>query len=81
MGIEILVCISLLCTGLLTGYIVATQMQEAKKAIDFLQKAEALNANLASFGKAYEDFVMRCIDIDQRLGSMEFKVNGFVNKK
>lgn len=81
MGIEVLICMSLLSTGLLTGYFLASQRAQAKKELDFTQKAEALNLNLTNFSKAYDDFVMKGVEVDSRLTSLEFKVNGFANKK
>ncbi len=81
MGLEVLVALCLMSTGLLTGYFLASQKTQVKKELDFHQKAEALNANLLNFSKAYDDFVMKGVDTDSRLTSLEFKVNGFVNKK
>ncbi len=81
MALEILVAFCILSTGFLTGYFLAAQKQQAKKELDFHQKAEALNLNLTNFSKAYDDFVLKCVDSDSRLTSLEFKVNGFVNKK
>ncbi len=81
MGIEVLLGVSLVFTGLLGGYFFASQRVTARRDLDFTAKAEALNKNLAEFSKAYDDFVLKGMDIDSRLTSLEFKVNGFVNKK
>lgn len=81
MGIEVLICLCLLSTGLLTGYFLASQRIQAAKELVFTQKAEALNQNLTNFSRAYDDFVLKGVETDSRLTSLEFKVNGFVNKK
>lgn len=81
MGLEVLICVCLLSTGLLTGYFLASQRVQAAKELVFTQKAEALNQNLANFSRAYDDFVLKGVETDSRLTSLEFKVNGFVNKK
>ncbi len=81
MGLEFLIGLSLMATGLLGGYFLANQRVMAKRDLDFTAKADALNQNLANFSKAYDDFVLKGVDTDSRLTSLEFKINGFVNKK
>jgi type II secretory pathway component PulJ len=81
MLLEVLVALSIMATGLASGYFLYDLKVRRSEEEELKERLKSLNENLANFGKAYEQFNSERLDLDTRITSLEFKLNGVVQHR
>lgn len=81
MAIELFVALSILLSGVVAGYVMADAKSRKKCEEELGTKTRELNINLVEFSKAYASFNDRALEMDTRLTSLEFRVNGTADSK
>lgn len=73
--LEVLVGFCLGVVGFLVGYSFYLQRVMRDTNAELQTSLEGANKNLLEFSKAYADFQSKCAGTEQRLASLEFRIN------